>query len=122
MSDRIKKRPKDFEQVCVWPGTIVGGDKIKKFEKFIADEFNGTRAKYLEEIKTAPDRDRDGFHVSETGGRNDVIFAIHIADVPKFAAARLAYGIRWLEDVLDNERRASPDYSIYPPHLKEYCA
>ena len=113
------KRPEGYEQVCLLPATIVGPDSIQDFEKFFAEEFAGTRIKYLEEIKTKPDR-KDGKPVSGTGGRNDVLFAVHKDDVAKFAVPRLKVGIRWIEDVLDNERRRTPRYSIYPTHVREY--
>jgi hypothetical protein len=114
----------DYEQVCVWQAALIDG-KIEEFEQFIKDEFNGVRIQYLEEIKTKPDIDTDGNSIPETGGRNDVFFAVHKDDVAKFAVPRLAAGIRWLEDVLDNERYrmeriGTPRYSIYPTRVTEY--
>jgi hypothetical protein len=87
---------KKFNQLCVWPGTIVGKDQIKDFEKFFKDEM-GTRVKYVEEIETLPTPDEEG-----TGGRNDVFFYVHDEDIDKFAIPRLSMGIRWWEDVLGN--------------------
>jgi hypothetical protein len=62
-----------------------------------------------------------------TGGRNDVVFAVHQDDIKTFAVPRLSIGVRWVEDVLDNETRhnleanpARPFHSIYPAHIKEY--
>ena len=86
-----------FEQLVVWPGTIVGEDKVKEFEEFLKEE--GFRVKYATEFETLPDEDdRSG----ETGGRNDVLFYIHNQDIPKFSVWRLRHGMRWWEDVLDN--------------------
>ena len=87
---------KKFNQLCVWPGTIVGKDQIKDFEKFFKDEM-GTRVKYVEEIETLPTPDEEG-----TGGRNDAFFYVHDEDIDKFAIPRLSMGIRWWEDVLGN--------------------
>ena len=86
----------NFNQVCVWEGTIVGKEEIQNFEKWISDEF-GVRVKYCEEVNTLPTPDEEG-----TGGRNDLFFRIHDEDVTKFAVPRLLVGIRWWEDVLGN--------------------
>jgi len=99
----------DFTQVCVWPGTVVGQDKIVDFEEFMKKTFD-TRIKYIEEIKTFPG---DGGE----GGRNDIFFSVHNEDVAKFAVPRLSYGIRWIEDVLSPENYHDP---IYPPKVFEY--
>ena len=104
----------NFRQVCTWPATIVGKDSIQAFEQFMLDEL-GTRVQYLEEIQTAPDRDADGYAVRDTGGRNDVLFAVHDEDVMKFAIPRLQYGMRWLEDVYGNG-----DGALYPERVAEY--
>jgi len=112
-------RAPGYEQVCVWPGTLVGRDKVEEFEQFIKDEF-GVSIQYLEEIKTKPDIDERGNPVPNTGGRNDVFFAVEKSGLGKFAVPRLKAGIRWLEDVLDNERYRSPNYSIYPERVKDY--
>lgn len=95
-----------FTQVCVWPATIVGKAKKKRaeFVEWIAKEF-GVRVQYLEEIKTA--RDESG-----PGGRNDLFYN---EDVGKFAVPRLAYGIRWIEDVFGNHQG-----HLYPARVAEY--
>ena len=98
-----------FTQVCVWPATVVGQEKIPEFEAFMKAEFD-TRIQYLEEIETLPG---DGGE----GGRNDVFFAVHDEDVGKFAVPRLAYGIRWIEDVLSTENYGDP---IYPERIFDY--
>src|SRR5574343_122041 len=112
----IVKRNEDYNQVCVWRGTIVGADQIEAFEKFFMDELD-VRVQYLEEIKTKPDLDQDGQPVPETGDRNDVFFAVHDEDVGKFAVPRLAYGVSWIEDVLSNVNYESP---LYPDYVFEY--
>ena len=110
MEKNVKKN-EGFNQVCVWPGTLVGKDNIEKFEKFMLDNFN-SRIQYLEEIKTLPDKGVEG-----TGGRNDVFFAVHEEDIGKFAVPRLSYGIRWIEDVLDPINYL---HHIYPKRVYNY--
>lgn len=92
-----------FNQLCVWPGTIVGQDQIEKFNKFMKKEFK-IRVKYVEEV------------VLKTG-RNDLLFYIHDDDVMKFAVPRFEYGIRWWEDVyFNNQQKEYPKEFIkkYP--------
>ena len=107
-----------FTQLCVWPGSLVAGDdpafttsRIKDFESFMANKFKGTRVKYIEEVKTLPDKE-NGITVPKTGGRNDVFFYVHTEDLGKFAVPRLAYGIRWWEDVVENG-----NHLIYPKEV-----
>lgn len=113
----IKK--KNFNQVVVWEGTTVlspgieDSIRIKEFINFIKTEFKGVRAQYLEEIKTFPDK-KNGKLIEGTGGRSDLLFAVHKDDIEKFAVARLAYGMRWIEDVYLN----GADY--YPERIAEY--
>jgi hypothetical protein len=103
-----------FNQVYVWPGCIVGKDLIQDFEDTMSQEF-GVKVKYIEEIETTPDM-KNGEPVPETGGRIDLFFFIHDDDIPKFSLGRLAFGIRWVEDVIDNMK----DNFIYPERVKEY--
>ena len=86
-----------FNQLCVWPGTVVGKDEITALEAFFKDEM-GVTIKYETEVKTLPDTPG----CTETGGRNDVFFYIADDDIGKFAVPRLSMGIRWYEDVLSN--------------------
>ena len=88
---------KEFNQLCVWPGTVVGKDEITALEAFFKDEM-GVTIKYETEVKTLPDTPG----CTETGGRNDVFFYIADDDISKFAIPRLSMGIRWWEDVLGN--------------------
>ena len=103
----------DFTQVVVWPGTVVGAAEVTNFENFILEEL-GTRCKYLEEILTAPDM-KNGYPVEDTGGRNDLFFSVHKDDIAKFAVPRLAYGMRWIEDVYGNGGG-----DLYPERISEY--
>ena len=47
---------KEFNQLCVWPGTVVGDSKKvqEDFVKFFKDEL-GVTVKYEKEVKTLPD-------------------------------------------------------------------
>lgn len=107
---------KQKNQVVVWPGTLVGKEKAKEFEDFIFTKL-GVKVKYLEEIKTAPDM-KNGKPIEKTGGRNDVFFEItdEGKSFGKFCIQRLQYGMRWIEDVLDNEEGTS----LYPERVREY--
>ena len=112
------KLNKDFNQVCVWPGTIIKKDQIEDLEKEMKRIWD-TKIQYLETITTKPDTDRDGFEIQDTGGRTDVFFAVHKDDVGKFAIPRLEMGIRWLEDVLAKGNYRCP---IYPNHVYNYVS
>lgn len=108
----------DFTQVVVWPGIILGLDSTsEEFEQFVLEELK-IRAKFIGEFTTGPD-----FDDPDTGGRKDLVFYVHTEDIPKFSITRLEYGMRWLEDVLDNEKLqnietgAPEDYSIYPDEV-----
>ena len=111
------QRNEMYDQVCVWPGTIVAENEVESFVNFFKEL--GYRIQYLETIVTGPDTDEDGVPVACTGGRTDIFFAVHKEDVMRFAIPRLRMGIRWIEDVLDNEARTSA-CSIYPYRVKEY--
>ena len=115
--DERKQQEQPYSQVAIWGSTVVGEDKKKEFEDFMKSEY-GVRVKYLEEIKTFPDKDQNGSNVEGTGGRNDVFFSVHEGDIPKFAIKRLSMDppVRWIEDVVANEG----DESIYPETVKEY--
>jgi hypothetical protein len=93
----------EYKQVCVWMGTTLGDNTPDDFVKFIADTFGGTRAKFICEDR------RSGQE------RVDLVFYVNSEDIGKFAVPRLAYGIRWLEDVMNND----PCY--IPPKGVERC-
>jgi len=102
----------NFNQVCVWPSTVVSEDDVSSFTQFFQDTF-GARVQFLEDYRTLPDRE-DGLIVEDTGGRADALFAVHADDVAKFAIPRLQFGIRWIEDAIDN----SPE--IYAKRITKY--
>lgn len=107
----------DYSQLCVWHGTtVLNSDHphtVEQFEAWMMEEF-GVRAKYEAEIKTNPDRDKYNNPVPETGGRTDLFFYVHNEDLGKFAIARIPYGIRWWEDVIDNGNGY-----LYPSNITE---
>ena len=90
---------KKYNQLCVWPATVVGKDDVKDLEDFFKDEMD-VRVKYKTEVLTNPDLDENGNEVPDTGGRNDLFFYVHDDDIGKFAVPRLSMGIRWYEDVV----------------------
>ena len=99
---------KEFNQLCVWPGTVVGNSKKvqKDFIKFFKDKM-GVTVKYETEVKTLADE-------TGPGGRNDLFFYIADDDIGKFAVPRLQMGIRWWEDVLGNGNG-----KLYPEEILE---
>lgn len=107
-----------FNQVCVWPGVVLGCGTAKDFVIFFREK--GFRIQYLEEVVTAPDRDENGEEVPGTGGRVDQFFSIHDEDIVKFAVPRLRMGIRWIEDAMSrtNGYHLNP---IWPERVRKYC-
>lgn len=91
-----------FNQVCVMTATIVDKDKIADFEEFVK-EHTGARIKYIDEILTLPSLSENGEPIPETGKRNDVLFYVHDDDIHSFAIKRFELGIRWFEDVVNNQ-------------------
>jgi hypothetical protein len=94
-------------QLCVWEGTTLEDGEMDDFVLYFKQEF-GVRVKYEAQVKTLPDRHKNGSRVKGTGGRNDLFFYIHGEDVAKFAIPRFRIGVRWFEDVVANS-----------PHLYE---
>lgn len=78
-----------FEQVCVWPFTLCPPDEASALEQFFTDKF-GVRVRYIGENKV-------------NDKQTDTLFYIASEDIPKFAVPRLGAGIRWLEDVMNND-------------------
>lgn len=99
-----------FTQAVLWPAVSVSADQVADFEAFILEAL-GTRAKFIGTFETLPDVDETGF-VPGTGGRKDTLFYVHTDDIGKFAVPRFQYGMRWVDDVLDNER-ARGEPTIY---------
>lgn len=90
-----------FTQVVVWPHTLLGeGNTEADFQKFITENFDA-RIKLIGEHRIS-------------GDRTDLLFFIHSEDIPKFAVARLSWGMRWLEDVMANDGSYRPPLDIAP--------
>jgi hypothetical protein len=112
------KLEKDYEQVCVFSGMTIAGEKdVNDLINFIKEEFN-VRIQYLECIETGPDVNHHGKSVSGTGGRHDVFFAIHKEDLGRFVIPKIQTGASWIEDVLAKCNYTSP---IYPKRVFDYC-
>lgn len=109
-------RPEGFKQVCIWPGTVCGAEKVAEFVQFMVDEFD-VRIAYLEEVASAPDRTPGGYPVSGTGGLNLLVFAVHDEDIGKFAIPRLGAGIRWIEDFTD---KGNNTWHMAPERFSKY--
>lgn len=95
-------RDDEFEQLCVWPGTILKLKEVDEFTEFVLEEL-GARSKVVGCVVTGPG---DG----GPGGRTDLFFLVHSEDIEKFAVRRLKLGMRWWEDV---------DTSIYPEEFRK---
>ena len=89
----------NYQQVCVAEGTYLDNNSTTKdFERAFKEL--GFRVKYLEEVITLPDKDKNGYDIPGTGGRTDLFFVVHKDDVKEFGVFRLALGIRWWEDIV----------------------
>jgi len=107
-----------YLKIMVYPALVVGPQNIRAFEQWVMTEFN-TRIRYLEEIVTGSSV-WDGRRDYSTAGRNDVFFAVHSDDiVSPSGPRRLARGMRWIDDILDTERRKLQ--SMYPVRIFEYA-
>ena len=104
LKQKYKERVEDsrpYSQVCVWEGTTVPQDQIKAFEKFFKDDYE-TRVKFIE------------VWIKKSTGVAYCLFKIHEDDVTKFAVGgRFALGVRWIEDVIDNNR------ALFPKRIKD---
>ena len=115
------KLKEDFHQVCVWPGTELQRCDEREIMEFELGVEGATDCKiqFLERILTNPDTDENGREVFDTGGRSDILFAVHKNDVMKFSLPRMQMGIRWIEDVLAN---CNYRCHIYPDHVYNYIS
>jgi len=72
----------NFNQLCVWLGTMLGDNTEEDFVNFIKKEFD-VRAKFAEIVVTNGSIERN-----EEGGRHDLLFFVHNEDVGKFAVKK----------------------------------
>jgi hypothetical protein len=94
------KESRPYSQVCVWAGTTVSDNEIKDFEKFFKDEYK-IRVKFIE------------VWFKKSTDVAYCLFKIHEDDVSGFATKRFSIGIRWIEDVIDNDK------SLFPKRIKD---
>ena len=97
------------DQLVVWPGcTVTPSDEVETW--FRTDLGVSVRVVgYVTTLTNSGEVYRDG---DDSGGRIDFFFIVGAADVAKFAIRRLAYGMRWWEDVC-----ANGGADIYPPEF-----
>jgi hypothetical protein len=111
--NKVKKE--GYTQVAVMQGMYMETAEHEEFVDFMKGVLDAD-IQVLECIETLPDKDLEGFELEGTGGRTDVLFAIkreHITG--QLCMDRFLYGIRWLEDIIQQEPH------IYPERIKDYC-
>ena len=98
---------KNYKYIMVAPACYLGEDKPEDFERvFLKID---TRIRFLEEVVTIPDKDENGNNIEGTGGRRDILFAVHKDDVNDFMPLRFALTVYpW------------NDWIKYNRHSKEY--
>lgn len=92
-----------FEQAVLWPGVTGAAEDPEGLVAYLEEQFPTCRFKFIGQYLTLPNR-IDGVDVPGSGGRSDVVFAIHQDDIGKFAVPRFEYGMRWVDDVILNEK------------------
>lgn len=107
-----------FTQLCVMQGTLMPEadsmeESINLLVSFFKEQLN-TDVKFADVVETLPDMDEYENPIEGTGGRSDLFFYVSDSDIPRFALARLQYGIRWWEDVLGNGHG-----NLYPQEILE---
>ena len=120
-------RDKDaYSTVAVLPGCVVFEENV---ESVLGDFAHAVGAKHplliIGTAVTRPDMEEQDTLAPETGGRFDFFFSFNDLDIPRVAIPRLAYGVRWWEDVVDNEWNAMhldakqeyKEHSIYPEYV-----
>ena len=122
MSIENKRLKNGYTQVCIWPGVLLvpkdeHPDPELYFCELIKEQF-GVRVQFLESVKTFPDVDESGDPIEGTGGRNDIVFAVHKEDIKRFAIPRLVAGISWVEDVMSLNNST---HRLYPSRFRFYC-
>ena len=120
------RNPDDHSVIAVMAGCLVYEHNA---EYVLAEFASNLGAKHpiliIGTATTLPDVEEQDHPVPESGGRKDFFFCFHNLDIMRVAIPRLAYGVRWWEDVVDNEWNNLPlsmkaDYrenSIYPDYV-----
>ena len=102
---KLEEKPDGYTQVLIWEGVEL--PDTKEFETKVG-EFVRAKIKLLGSIITSPTT-VNGIPEPNTGGRIDLVFSVHDSDnTPMFAMRRLEMGMRWLEDVLNNDNYYNP--------------
>ena len=122
------RNEEDYNTVSVLPGCMVFEDGANE----MVQEFGlllGCKHPILiiGTATTKPDVEEQDHPMPESGGRYDFFFSFHNLDIMRVAIPRLAYGVRWWEDVVDNEWNNLPldmkseytEHSIYPDYVFE---
>ena len=106
-----------FSQVLMMHG-VDAPPSAKEFEELVGKALNGAKIQYLEQVFTRPSYDEDGWKIEGTGGRSDLLFAVHNDDMGAgFSLLRLQFGMHWIEDVI----RYNDNAHLYPARLDGYC-
>jgi hypothetical protein len=107
----LRSKDPEFTLYCIIQGLALEDGDVADFESHILKEC-GARIQYLETYLTRPTI-KNGVAVPDTGGRSDVIFALHKDDYTKLHRGhRMNMGIRWLDDAISN------DPEIYDDRIK----
>jgi len=94
----------EYNQLVVWVGVILKEAEYPSFIEQMKEEI-GTRIEVRESFTTDPTP-----NMPDTGGRYDLIFAVHEDDISSFAIKRLQIGgMSWWEDYLDNNPNIVPE-------------
>ena len=107
-----KMTPEEGAQLTLWPGILVKPDDLDDLVSFFKEQFD-IEPTPVGCVKTLPDKDAEGNLVKGADGRCDFFFYVAGADVMKFAFKRLAFGMRWWEDVYFNDQQ-----DMYPEDFR----
>ena len=94
----------NYSTVAVIPGCVVFQEECEN----TIDEFAKTLGckhpiLIIGTATTRPNVEEQDHPLPESGGRHDFFFSFHNLDIMRVAVPRLAFGVRWWEDVVDNE-------------------
>ncbi len=111
------ERYEHFDQVCIWQGVHIPVDEMRFFEAFFKQEMHA-RVQFLEVLVTKPDSE-NGVDIPNTGGRPDILFAVHNDDIEQILRVKLRFQFRWIEDVLSFYNYK---YPVYPDRVFKYIS
>ena len=99
--------------LTLWPETTVMESDREELLEFFLLKFE-IEPVIVGTVVTLPNPEHREMEEPKSGGRRDFFFYVKSEDVPKFAIARLQYGMRWWEDVFYNKGQG-----IYPIEFRE---